>query len=183
MSRERFSPHTVQSLVLPHYDYCDTIYMCANKNTLNKLQLVQNIGCRTILLSDKRAHIDDMHKQLRLMPLDERRNIHLSLLCLENIYPENKQSLTKIFQPALIESLTNFFQPALFVWGWRTWGVGNKNMKVFNLKTEKGRCAFAFWGLRHWNRLGNELKTIEKFHIFHRKIMKRASIELDNHPT
>ncbi len=45
-----------RSLVLPHYDYCDTIYMNVNKDTLIKLQLVQNMGCRTILLANKRAH-------------------------------------------------------------------------------------------------------------------------------
>ena len=94
--------HLYRSLVLPHYDYCDTIYMCANKDTLGKLQLVQNIGCRTILLADKRRHIADMHKELKLMPLSDRRDLHLSLLCHKNINPEGIESLTKYFKPAVI---------------------------------------------------------------------------------
>ena len=36
-----------KSLVLPHLDYCDTIYMIGNQEDLNKLQLVQNVACRT----------------------------------------------------------------------------------------------------------------------------------------
>ena len=44
-----------RSVVLPHYNYCATIHMCANKGTLHKLQLVQNVGCRTVLLDGKKT--------------------------------------------------------------------------------------------------------------------------------
>ena len=42
-----------KSLVLPHLDYCDTIYMTSTQEDLNKLQLAQNVACRTLLLADK----------------------------------------------------------------------------------------------------------------------------------
>ncbi len=60
-----------KSLVLPQYDYCSTIYMCANKETLHRLQLVQNIGSRTILKAGKHTPTTEMHKHLGLLPLDE----------------------------------------------------------------------------------------------------------------
>ncbi len=112
-----------RSLVLPHYDYCSTIYMCANKETLQRLQLVQNIGCRTILLAGKHTPIAEMHKQLGLPPLEVRSNVQLSQLCHKNIFPDKPQSLTK------------FFTPARIIGGRCTRVVCNNNMVVPRLST------------------------------------------------
>ena len=51
-----------KSLVAPLIDYCDIVYMQANQENLQKLQVVQNIACRIILEAGPRDHIDDMHK-------------------------------------------------------------------------------------------------------------------------
>ncbi len=160
-----------KSLVLPHYDYCDTIYMCADKETLHKLQLVQNVGCRAILLSGRRTHVSDMHSALGLLPLEERRDLHLSQLCHKNVYYDKPQSLSK------------FFKPARVVGGRRTRGTTHNNMQVANLKTDKGRHAFGYRGPNHWNHLSNPLKCIVKYKTFHQELLKRTSLELDNHPT
>ena len=156
---------------MPHYDYCDTAYMSANKETLNKLQVVQNIGCRTILLARKRTHIQDMHQALGLLPLTERRDLHLSLLCHKNIYNEQPQSLSK------------YFKPATLVGGRRTWGTESNSMYVPNVLTDKGRQAIEYRGPLHWNNLDDNVKTITKFASFQKELMKRSSLELDNHPT
>ena len=42
-----------KSLILPHFDYCDTIYMTSSLQNVNRLQLIHNAACRTILLTDK----------------------------------------------------------------------------------------------------------------------------------
>ncbi len=112
-----------------------------------------------------------MHKELNLMPLEERREVHFSLLCHKNVYPEGRQSLTKYFIPARI------------VGGRRTRGITSKNMQLPNIRTEKGRCAFAYQGPKHWNSLDAGLKCIEKFNSFKKEILKTDSAELDNHPT
>ena len=65
-----------KSLVLPHFDYCDTIFMTATKDNLNKLQLLQNSVCRTLLLANRETHVSDMHLTLGLLYLDERRCLH-----------------------------------------------------------------------------------------------------------
>ena len=76
-----------KSLVLPHLDYCDVVYMTANKDLLTKLQMVRNVACRTLLVANKREHnISEIHKELELYTLSERREFHLSTLCHKNIY-------------------------------------------------------------------------------------------------
>ena len=69
------------SLVLPHLDYCDTIYLTANSETLNNLQLVQNVACRTLLPADKYTHITEMQEELGLITLACCRYIHMGNLC------------------------------------------------------------------------------------------------------
>ena len=73
-----------------HMDYCDIIYNSAMKDQLNKLQLVQNTACRTILLCDRDAHIEDMHIELGLLKLYTRRQLHLATTCHKAIHSMGK---------------------------------------------------------------------------------------------
>ena len=45
---EKTSSILYKSLVLPHIDYGDVIYLTSNKDLLDKLQKVQNRACRII---------------------------------------------------------------------------------------------------------------------------------------
>ena len=53
--------------------------MCAIKEALEKLQLPRNKACRVILEGQKRDHIVDMHKDLNILLLDPRRELHLEM--------------------------------------------------------------------------------------------------------
>ena len=50
-----------KSLVLLHLDYVDAAYMVASKETLRKLQLIQNVACRVILRAENRDSVAEMH--------------------------------------------------------------------------------------------------------------------------
>ena len=75
-----------KSLVLSHLDYCDTLHMTSKQEDLNKLQIAQNVACRTLLLPNKHEHIDTMHNQLKLEKLETRRKFHLGDLCFKNVH-------------------------------------------------------------------------------------------------
>ena len=120
------------SLVLPHLDYCDTVFMTANSTLLNKLQLVQNSACRTILLAESRTSSDEMHKELGLLRLNERRSLHLCFQLHKKVYVDDASSLSK------------FFVPVVKITGRRTRGAVGLSMKVKNLRTETDRKAFSF---------------------------------------
>ena len=70
-----------KSLVLPHLDYCDTVYGCTSIVNLQKLQMVQNSVCRTLLLADKRCPAE-----LELLKLDQRRELHLTVDSHKHVY-------------------------------------------------------------------------------------------------
>ena len=85
-----------KSLVLPHLDYCDTVYECTSKANLTKLQQIQTSACRTLLLADKFTSTASMHKSLGLLSLENRRKYHRAVDCHKHIHNE-KSSLTKYF--------------------------------------------------------------------------------------
>ena len=58
-----------KSLVLPHLDYCDLVYMCTKEENLQRLQQIQNCACRAILKADIYASISEMHQHLQLPTL------------------------------------------------------------------------------------------------------------------
>ena len=160
-----------KSLVIPHFDYVDVIYMTATKEQLGRLQLIQNQSCRIILRTHKRTHIDDMHNTLKIELLEVRRTNHLSALCHENIYNADDASLNYIFT-RVSDTQTRV-----------TRNANNMNMVVPNIKSTKGRLSIRYRGPRHWNGLSNETKGIKNHDTFKWKIYKLHDQTLDNHPT
>ncbi len=74
-----------KSLVLLHFDYCDIVYDCTSLGNLQKLQKLQNSACRTMLLADNRTPIAEMHDNLQLLTLKQRRELHLSVDCHKHV--------------------------------------------------------------------------------------------------
>ena len=65
-----------KSLILPIFDFSDSVYNCLNQRDSHILQKLQNCAMRCILQCDKLTHIRDMDDSLNLLPLDKRRTYH-----------------------------------------------------------------------------------------------------------
>ncbi len=153
-----------KSLVLPHLDYCDIVYSCTSEANLQKLQKVQNSACRTLLRADRRAHIQDMHKELKLLPLAKRREYHMATECYRQVTNPNS-------------SLHNLFQ---INHGRRT-RTGNKKVKVPDIRTATGRKSFSFRGPECWNGVDEDLKSSENLDAFKRAYLNKVLRDV-NHP-
>ena len=160
-----------KSLILPKIEYGDVVYMTATKTSLNDLQKIQNICCRVILLANKRTHISDMHKSLQLIPLSDRRDLHLSQTCFKAIHDNPVNSLNKYF--CTVEEGQR--QP--------TRRRNQMNMKVPPIKSAKARLGISYRGPHHWNNLSNELKIQKKYTSFRTLLYKEFKLLWDNHPT
>ena len=55
-----------KSLVIPLFDYCDTVYGILPTSDANHLQILQNKACRIILCRNRFAHSEDTHRDLSL---------------------------------------------------------------------------------------------------------------------
>ena len=118
----KLSLQLYKSLVTPHIDYGDVIYISGNKESLAKLQLIQNKACRLILRAHKMTSTDYMHKEPSLMQLEPRREFHLLCVCHTNIYYDEYTCLGKFFEPVgLIRRTTR--------------AASNRDMKVPNIQS------------------------------------------------
>ena len=119
-----------KSLLLPHLDHGDVIYMVATKEKLNQLQLIQNVACRLILKINNRTNRGKMHYKLGLLDIKTRCDIHLSFYCHKRVYSDSETTLSKMFRP-LNDGVR------------KTTRHGNaKNMNVKAVTSCRGRRAF-----------------------------------------
>ena len=137
-----------KSLILPHLDYCDTVYMNTTEGNLNKLQLIQNVACRTILGADRYTNVKTMHNDLGLLTLKQRRFLHQAMDCHNNIYnPE-----------AGLHHHYNTIDDRQRV----TRRTGTNYMKIPIIKSSMGRRAYSFQGPSFWNLHDEESRCIEQ---------------------
>ena len=159
-----------KSFFAPLIDYCDIVYINANKTTLVKLQYIQNMACRVILKAGPRDHIKDMHTELKLDMLEDRHNMHLVTECHKNIHTSKHTPLRRFFK-------LNTANPNR-----RTRRQCKYDVQVPRVKTTSGQKAFSYIGLVTWNKLKADLKEIVKIEKFKLEL-KRSTNVLDNHPT
>ena len=152
-----------KSLVAPLIDYCDIIYMHANQDSLQKLQVVQNTACRIILGAGPRDHIRDMHHELKLDYLKDRRNMHLLTECHKNIHTDKTLPLQSFF-------ILNKNCPLR-----RTHRVCKYDVLVPRLRTSAVQKAFSYVGPATWNRLLADLKETIKLNSFKNKFKKSVN--------
>ncbi len=109
-----------------------------------------------------------MHKELNIMTLKDRRNLHMSVECHRNINNE-------------YASLRNFFTPMSNIATRTTRMTEANNMYIPNTVTQTGRKAFSFRGPNHWNKLNDCHKKIEKLKPFKNQLEKELLRDV-NHP-
>ena len=73
------------TLMLPHFDYCCTVWGSSITSTRDnllvlQLQIIQNCAMRIILNCDSRTHIDDMLKDLHWLNVEKRLLYNMSVL-------------------------------------------------------------------------------------------------------
>ena len=157
-----------KSLVLPQLDYCDLIYMCTTEENLQRLQYIQNSACRIILRADKYTSVREMHQELKLPTLKQRRTIHMAIECHNNIF--NQES-----------GLHSMFIKRDSTRVRHTRTTDTNMMTVPNVKSITGRRAFSFRGPHFWNNLASESRLIENKNGFKKHISKEVCRDV-NHP-
>ncbi len=145
--------------------------MTASKDVLNKLQLLQNSACRTILLAACETHVNDMHLQLGLLYLNERRDLHFSFLLHKNFYIDMPTGLS--------EYLVSIDTVAVC----STRASLHHNVIVPRVRTNMGQKSFFYRGPNFWNKLPECIKSITVFRQFKTGISKMVHTLFGDHPT
>ncbi len=148
-----------RSLLLPVLDYCSIVYMTASKNSLQKVQKIQNSACRIILFADRRTHVKEMHEELKLLYMDERAMYNFCVIlfkCLNNMAPEYLKDL--LTSRADAHNIN-------------TRAANEGELHVPRARTRAGECAFYVRGPSTWNTLPLNLRIIANLNEFKREII------------
>ena len=125
------------SYILPHFDYCSTIYGNCAHYLLTDIIKLQKRAARLILDKDYTTPSSDLFKQLQWMPLEDRISYHRCIQvfkCIKGPCPENLQ---------------NLFASAKLVHTHNTRSASNNNLHI----APRHIKSFTHLGATSWNKL------------------------------
>ena len=155
----RFLPITVlknlyNALVLPHFDYCSSVWSCTSVKNMSRLQRLQNRAMRCILKAPARAHIEEMLADLKWMSVKQRMCYNRLVLmwkilnnCVPNYLSNRVQYVHQIHQRQTRASANNLLfiphssQKSFYVTAGREWNDLPPNLKDIDvLESFKKKC-------------------------------------------
>ena len=139
-----------KSHILPILEYGCTIFMSANSNHLERLQITQNSGLKTCLEASKYTTSNLIHKKVNLNKLEERRQVHL----LKDMFRRSKNInyLDKRKTGMITRSMTSV------------------KLKVPNFLNAQSQKAIIYRGSNLWNNQDKSIKDIKEKHVFNLKM-------------
>ena len=143
-----------KSLVMPYFDYCDTLWDSCSCQLKQKLQILQNRALRIVNKVDKRTHISDLHNMSKILTLQQRRQYHAQVFmykAINNLCPDYISSKfcysSKIHQyPTRSASSNSLYIPRA------------------NLNVGKNRISYR--GAISWNTLPSEIREAPTLRLF-----------------
>ena len=138
-----------KSLLLPHFDYGDILYMHTSESNLDRLQVIQNSACRVILMANKYTSTEFMHQELGIARLKDRRLFHVSLF----MFKVQNGLITSTILKLKFVSIDSYH-------GRATRAYTNGNLAVPAHNNKYGLHAISNFGARVWNLIPNELRNV-----------------------
>ena len=134
-------------LILPHFDYLDTVYSKANKTKLHELDILYKKVAKIALGVERTESSMNVYKDMKWLPLHLRRQLHMS------------SYIMKIIKG---QSPSNFINKFKFISG------GSRDGANCNLYTPKSKSLkqFYYLGARAWNNLPSDLRKINDPKMF-----------------
>ncbi|KAI5725963.1 hypothetical protein M8J77_022216 [Diaphorina citri] len=88
----------VESLIFPHFDYCDHVYGGLSGELGDSLQLAQNACVRYVCNLERYDHVSESYSQLGWLKLDRRREVHALILLFKILHSQKPQYLRSAFR-------------------------------------------------------------------------------------
>ena len=90
----------VTSFVLSRMDYCNTLLVNLPKDTITKLQRIQNHAARLVLKKAKRDHVTPLFRKLHWLPLQARIIYKICFKCVNKSAPSYLSYLLEQYVPS-----------------------------------------------------------------------------------
>ena len=144
------------ALVLPHLDYCSVVWQECSEGLRQKLERVQNYGMRLILSKPPRTPSAGLREELQWLSLEKRREVsRLALVhrCVKGQAPSCLAARLKT-NAGLGRRMTR----------------GHSKLFVPQATTGYFHKSFTFVGIKTWNRLPNEVRSLNCSKTFKKRL-------------
>ena len=142
------------TIVLPHFDYCTTIWDMSSSKQINRLQILQNRGMKIVLQCHRRTHICDRLSKLKWL------NVRQRLFYLKSIF------MYKIVNKLTPLYLSNMATPVTHSHNTRSKDTNSLARCLCHPKS------IMFSGFQLWNSLPTNLKTTPSINVFKKHCIK-----------
>lgn len=143
----------VHAFISSRLDYCNALYTCLNKSSMEKLQVVQNAAARLLSKTNRRSHITPVLKALHWLPISFRVQFKILTITYRALHHQ---------APSYIQDLFHIHSPGRSL---RSSGQDLFIVPRTRFKT-RGDRAFCVVAPRLWNSLPlvlRALDTVENF--------------------
>ncbi len=137
----------VHAFISTRVDYCNVLYTCLNKSSMDRLQVVQNVAARLLTRTTRRSHITPVLKALHWLPIGFR--VHFKILVITYRVLHGQA-------PSYIHDLLHAHSPGRSL---RSSDIALLTIPRTHLKT-RGDRAFCVVAPRLWNSLPLSLTTM-----------------------
>ena len=147
----------IHAFISSRLDYCNSLFTCLSKTSMDRLQMIQNAAARLLTRSNRRCHITPVLSSLHWLPVNLRVNFKVLVLTYRALNNQAPKYITDLVPP---------YEPP------RTLRSADQGLiqtpKTF-LKT-KGDRAFQVVAARLWNALPKVLREVPSVDIFKNKL-------------
>ena len=143
----------IHAFVSSRLDYCNSLFTCLNKTSLDRLQLIQNAAARLLTRSSRRCHITPVLAALHWLPIAYRVHFKVLVLTYRALHGQ---------APAYIADLVKWYEPGRTL---RSSNQGLLDTPATNFVT-RGDRAFKAAAPGLWNALPPDLRAAASVGIF-----------------
>ena len=155
-----------KSLIAPHFEYCSTVLITANRGQIDKLQIQQNRAMRFILGCDKYTSIRLMLDTLNFLSIEQR--VHLNVLTF----------IFKILNHLTPNYLFDVICPLLNLDNSRRTTRQLTDIQPRFCKTTSAQKSLFYFGVQMYNKLPVKIKQSDTIAKFKREVCKHVKNEL-----
>ncbi len=158
--KEETALHLYKTLLVPILDYCDVVYDCLTKYNSDTLQKLQNGACRIILRKGKRSSTAEMHSDLKLNRLTDRRHMRT----MEYMY--------KVVHGLLPKEVCDLFKLVQDSHARTTRASTGLDLVIPNPRLETCKRDIRYQGPLYWNMVDLHIRQCDSFLSFKNALRK-----------
>uniref|UniRef100_A0A3P9IWS2 Reverse transcriptase domain-containing protein n=1 Tax=Oryzias latipes TaxID=8090 RepID=A0A3P9IWS2_ORYLA len=147
----------IHAFITSRINYCNALLSGAKRNTINRLQLVQNSAARLLTRTRKKEHITPILKSLHWLPVSFRIDFKVLLLVYKSLHGTG---------PSFLSDLLLVYDPPRAL---RSTGAGLLVVPKVRTKTH-GEAFFQHCGPRLWNSLPEDVRASATVEVFKKKL-------------